>query len=259
MESFKEQEIFLLMALGVIIMLMLATAFVVFYTRFQRKLLLQKMQGQELLLQKTILAQEEERSRIAKDLHDEIGAKLSIIYLHLQRLKKASVQSTEFQPIITNIVNIINTSITSTRRIAHGLLPPTLEELGFTEALKEYCYAFTQAGSLSISLDLNAIEPIILDKLTELNLFRILQELINNSLKHGQAKSVKIHFLSVLGTLKIKYEDDGKGFDLQLLKQYKGLGMKSIESRLQIIHGTWVYRSSPGNGFQVELTLTHNL
>lgn len=255
MERLAAQEIYLLMAIGVVIMLALAIAFVLLDGRSRRRLLLQKMEGQALLLRKTILAQEEERNRIAQDLHDEIGSKLNVIYLHLQRLKSLSADLPMRQATLQDLTEITNTVIGTTRRISHELLPPTLEEFGLTAALRELGDTYARTGSLEVQVDAPNEERFLKDKLVELHLFRILQELINNSVRHGQAKRVRIRLEPGADGLVIAYEDDGKGFDPREVRRNKGLGMKNIESRVQIIGGQWTYRSSPGYGLQVKLTL----
>ncbi len=254
MKNNGEQEIFILIAIGIAIMLGLAVAFVVFYYQAQRKMLLQKMDAQRQLLQATLLAQEEERRRIAKDLHDEVGSKLNVIYLYTEQLKKLSSKPDKFKTTMDDVTDIIHNAIDTTRRISHDLLPPVLEEFGFVEALKELCAAYNRLHILDIQLHVNPDEGIVADKMVEVNLFRIIQELINNSLRHGKAQQVQLQVLATAEGLQIFYKDDGKGFDANVAQ--KGLGMKSIESRLQIIQGTWTYETALDEGLEVQILIS---
>ncbi len=255
MEGITEKEVFLFIGIGIFIMSMMAMAFVAFHSRSQQKLFSQQLEAQEQLLHQTILAQEEERSRIAKDLHDDIGSKLNVIFLYVQQLKKKIANPEHSKVAIKELTDIINTTIDSTRRISHELLPPTLEEFGLTEALKELCDGFSKTEYLNIDLNIPDKTFYIRDKVTELNIFRILQELINNSVRHGKASNIAILFSDMAGEICIQYEDDGKGFDTDIATKSKGLGMNNLKSRLKMIGGEWTYESSLGNGLKAKVTL----
>jgi len=253
MEGVQIQEITVLIATGILIMLSMALALIAFYGRAQAKLLAQKLEAKELLIQKTIMAQEDERTRIARDLHDDIGSKLSVVFLHVQRLKKDKDKTPSQGNTITEINDILNVSIASTRRISHELLPPTLQKFGLTEALGELCEGYTKTGYVNFDLKLNGLQAVVQDKMKELNLFRILQELIKNSVQHGDAKNIMIHFVTHDKGNHFQYKEDGKGFDKVQLSKGKGLGMENVESRLKMIGGSWIYESSPGEGMKAEI------
>jgi len=187
-------------------------------------------------------------------MHDEIGSKLNVISLHTQQLKNQKDDHDKMLESIGFITQNIHNAIDTTRRIAHDLLPPTLEEFGLYEAIQELCDAYSNTGKLNISLDADR-DCVIDDKLTELNLFRILQELINNSLKHGHAGKIDIHCGLENERLQISYKDNGKGFDSTKKRKSKGLGMNSIDSRIKIIKGEWNYSSTVGNGMEAKIYL----
>ncbi len=253
MESVQQQEIYYLVIAAIAIMLFLAVAFVLFYFFSQRRMLLQEMEGQQRLIEHTIMAQEEERSRIAKDMHDEVGSKLNVISLHTQQLKFLLNDEQQLNDSIRFITANISDAIQTTRRISHDLLPPVLEELGLVEALEELCDAYERAGALEVEMDADKTSFLIKDKKIELNVFRILQELISNSIRHGEAKQLRIRCTNEQGRLEIYYKDNGKGFDTG--KHSKGLGMRSIDSRIGIIDADWNYHSSPGDGMEVNIRL----
>jgi two-component system NarL family sensor kinase len=256
--NLQENTFVFLMVIGILIMLALALAFVIFFNFSQKKILTEQMRNQKLayehqeeLLHSTILTQEEERKRIARELHDDIGSKLNVILLNIHRLKKFSNENKEMEAIASEINSVIHTTIETTRRISHDLLPPTLEEFGLVEAIKELRDTFHQTGSISIDFDLMENEKQIEDKLIELNIFRVLQELINNSIRHGKAKEIKIGLWLKSTAIKLEYLDDGEGFDLNNLEIKRGLGMKNIESRLNMIQATFKYDSAPGKGMKM--------
>jgi signal transduction histidine kinase len=254
-------EIFYLMAIGIAVMLAFALAFILFTNRTQRKLLNERMRQKELqlrhkedLLYSTIQVQEEERRRIAQDLHDDIGTKLNVIFLNLHRLRKIEGIATKGEETIDEINRLIGITIDTTRRISHNLLPPTLEEFGLVEAVKELVENFEQSGVIKIDFDVYENQMPIRDKVAELNIYRVLQELIKNSLKHGEANLVNIRMSLSQERVRLEYQDNGKGFDMEKLKtSKKGLGMKSIESRMEMINAKFEVQSSIGEGIVVNI------
>lgn len=248
MEGFGSQEVTILVASGIILMLSMAMALIFFYSKAQRKLVAQKLQAQEELLQKTIMAQEEERSRIAKDLHDDIGSKLNVMSLYMHRLKKGQDEKT--LAVVGEINEILTTSIDTTRRISHELLPPALQKFGLSVALEELAEGFTQSGQVKMELSVEGLDEAVEDKMVQLNLFRILQELSKNSSLHGKAQNIHIRFIPTTQGYSFQYKDDGKGADKAQLSKGKGLGMSNIESRLKMIGGSWEIETSPGNGLK---------
>ncbi|MDG1331025.1 MAG: sensor histidine kinase [Crocinitomicaceae bacterium] len=254
----QENTLVPMIAAGILIMLAFALAFVIFASYSQKKILREKMQNQEELLHSTILTQEEERKRIARDLHDAIGSKLNVILLNIYRLKDVSLNETDVTEITDEVESVIHTTIDSTRLISHDLLPPTLEEFGLVEAIREFQYNVNRLGGIQIEVIVDG-ETAIADKLVELNLFRVIQELSNNSMKHGQASKVSINLQIDEANLKLSYSDDGVGFNPDKQDGKKGLGMKNIESRLQMINADFTHQSALGEGVQMNIELTNTL
>lgn len=259
----QENNIVNMMTIGSLIMLAFALAFIIFANYSQKKILKEQMDKQKLalehqqnLLHSTILTQEAERKRIAKDLHDEIGSKLNIILLNTFRLEEQVKENEDVKEITTEIATIINHTIDSTRRISHELLPPTLEEFGLVEAIIELQHNFNQTNSVEIDFNLEADEDQDIDKLTELNIYRVLQELVNNSIRHGKATKIQIQFWKQNIGCKLSYKDNGEGFEVESLSNKKGLGMKNMESRLNMINAQYEYESSQGNGFEMKIEWT---
>ena len=152
--------------------------------------------------------------------------------------------------IVASVV-IINEAIDTTRGIAHDLLPPVLEEFGLKQALIELVEKYERTDQLQIYLQVVNLPSLSTKSMIELNIFRIIQELVNNSIKHGKAKEISIILEKQDQEIKLYYKDKGKGFNTDdKFTNGKGLGMKNIESRIQILKGKWCYESSPNQGFK---------
>jgi signal transduction histidine kinase len=141
----------------------------------------------------------------------------------------------------------------STRRIAHDLLPPILEEFGLHAAINELCSAFTNGDTIAIAYsnpDQQAFfNSVAIEKY--LHIYRVLQELINNSVRHGKATRIQIIFENDGVKKECTYVDNGSGFDTEELPIKKGLGLKNIESRIQFLNGTLKMTSAIGKGVRM--------
>lgn len=257
--NFQQSEIVFLMATGIVIMLCLALALVLFFNASQKKLLKAKNRSQELqlqhqkeLLHSTILTQENERKRIAKDLHDEIGSKLNVVHLNLHRLKRLGQTSEEFQQTIVEVNQLIHNTIDRTRNISHELLPPTLDDFGLVEAIKELCEGYRRSGSIQIEFNWTEGSNGLGDKMADLHLFRVIQELVKNSVTHGGANLVQLNLVQQEAKILLNYKDDGKGFDPAKVVK-KGLGLKNLETRTSLIQAKMDFQSKPGHGVEVSL------
>lgn len=187
---------------------------------------------------KTLETQEEERKRIAQDLHDEISSKLIAVSLNLHLFESKKTEESEKENILNLIKNINTTTIETSRRIAHHLFPPILEKFGLNAAIEELANDFNKSKQIAIHYKpeekLSEIE-----KDAQLHVYRILQELVNNSIKHGKAKEITIRFNWEETIVKCQYFDDGIGIDKTIHENGKGLGFINIESRLKAINGSY--------------------
>ncbi|MEO1435417.1 MAG: histidine kinase [Bacteroidota bacterium] len=248
----ENPEIFVLVGIACFAMLGLAIVLVVFSNRYQQKLLRQQIESKDQLIEQTLNAQEEERQRIASELHDEIGSKLNVIHLYTHQFLKDD-PSEKLKEQVHELSSIINQTIQTTRNISHELLPPTLEEFGLVPALDELCTGFSSTGSMEVQLQQNEVPLNLPDKMAELHVFRIVQELITNSVKHGKASEIVIQVQAAQA--KINYRDNGKGGASDVSQLKKGLGFRNIESRLKIIKGSWTFGLAPGEGFWADINL----
>lgn len=227
-------NIFLLVLFAMLGTFILATSFIFFFMRYQRRIALQKeaMQKAELdhsdqLLQATLLSQEEERKRIGRDLHDDVGASLSNLKMIMSQAVETVPGKTSYKPLIDNI-------ITTVRNISHSLSPPGLSLFGLESTLHELFDNFNTAGTVKVSFDNELGEKI--DSLGEqaaLALYRVIQELLSNTVKHAGASEVLVRCFEEAGRHIITYQDNGKG--IQDTGKKPGMGMQNIEARLRMI------------------------
>jgi signal transduction histidine kinase len=259
MDSGQTVDIYFILFMGTFGMLLLACAaiflFVVYYRRnIRAKEELHEMenQHQQLLIFSNLQTLEDERKRFAEDLHDEVGASLSAIRLHASRIEM-DVKDDGTKGRLKDVKEIIDHAMASTRRISHNMLPPGLELFGLSKITEDLVAQITRANSIDIKVNKEANTG-RLDYKTELMLYRVLQELINNTIKHAEASDVQINFSSDDKQYYIYYSDNGKGFDTTSVR-YNGLGLRNLESRIKLINGTYSFSTSPGSGLQVKMNI----
>ena len=221
--------------------LAMAIAIIIFVYYSRKKILKAELQKKNLeiayqkdLLQSTILSQEQERKRIARDLHDAISSKLNVVSLNAQMIRGANVTETEKEHMLDSIISQSKDLTENARRIAHNLLPAVLEKFGLQAALEELRYEYNTTKKMRIHIK-NELHFETLQPDVQLHLFRIIQELVSNSLKHGNASDVEIHFTKNKDRNTCIYCDNGIGFDLSGGLNKSGLGLKNIESRLKLL------------------------
>ena len=249
----------ILTAIG--LLLLMAVAVIVFFY-FSRKRIIRtelekanlEISYQKEIIQATIITQEEERKRIAQDLHDAISSKLNVVSLKANMLMDVAISSEETNKTAESILSITATVLESSRKIAHDLLPPTLDKFGLQAALEELCEELEETRKFKISYNLKYIGS-LLDPDEELHLFRVVQELFNNAIKHSQATEIKLSLFTKENTVSLEYKDNGKGFELENALKAKGLGMSGIDNRLIILNGKLKMETSPFNGLNVTITL----
>lgn len=262
-EATTEIEIFYTIFYAFFAFLLMTTSVVIFVFYARKKMIQKEIEKKDLeikfqrsMLRATILIQEDERKRIARDLHDDISSKLNIISLNSHLLTSSNLSEKEAQQITTTIIEVTAKVLDSTRRIAHDLLPPILEEFGLHAAIIELCSAYTNGDSIVINYHNEEGQAFFngVDVEKHLHFYRILQELINNSIRHGKAMLITITFEHKTHKNICKYADNGLGFDTNGFNTKKGLGLKNIESRMNFINGKFKIHSTVGKGVQVVLT-----
>lgn len=207
---------------------------------------------QLVAMQSVLKGQEEERSRLARDLHDGVGGLLSGVKLSLSTMKGNVFLSEENAQAVSNVIGQLDQSIAELRRVSHNMMPEALIKYGLKEALENYCENINLSGSLKVQLQTYGMET-RMDQNTEIVLYRIVQELLNNVIKHAGAKNVLIQLMRENERFSLTVEDDGKGFDVNAADLKGGAGLANIKARVDYIGGTMDIRSAPGEGTSVNI------
>lgn len=238
--------------IGVLIFILIGPAF--YYRRVKALKLEQKRQHE--FSGKLISSQENERSRIAQELHDSLGQELLLIknraMLGINYIKEdlRAKQQLEF------IADYAGNAIKQVRQISHNLRPPELDRLGLTETLITMFTEIENSGAIKVRKNIENIDGMI-KKENEINLLRIMQEAVSNILKHSGATRITISILNKQNRLTILIEDNGKGFDIdQNPEMYaKGLGLRGMNERAAILDGSIKLESTPGKGTKLLLEI----
>ena len=237
--------------------IVIAVTLVLFFY-FSRKKIIQKelekkdleIQYQKELLSAVIITQEEERKRIAQDLHDDISSKLNIVSLNSYLLTASNLTKNETIEITKTIIELTSKALDNSRKIAHGLLPPVLDKFGLHAGIEELCLELSSSKAVEVHYE-NKTNFNIADNDRHLHVFRILQELMNNSLRHGKASYISIVFEDIQEMKRCTYQDNGIGFEMKNNENQKGLGMKNIESRIAFLNGKLTLESVLNKGISV--------
>jgi signal transduction histidine kinase len=244
--SLSDPGISTVLFFGTLGMLVLAIGLVVFIVFHQRRVIryqtaLQKMEEeqQKILLNASIRWQEEERQRIAADLHDDAGPLLATARLYLnENLLKQDI-NTQLQGIY-NAKQIIDDTIQLIRNISHSLMPPTLKNFGLESAINDLFQKISGTGSINASCRFHDYRQRLRPE-QELLIFRVVQELVNNILKHSNSSFIHLTQNYSEDKFYLRIHHDGRGITQQdfekMNKSSLGLGLKNIQSRIKVLHG----------------------
>jgi two-component system, NarL family, sensor kinase len=153
-------------------------------------------------------------------------------------------------------MDMLDSSIKEMRRVAHNMMPETLVRFGLDTALRDYCNDINHSGALQVSYQSIGITEEQLDQTISITIYRIVQELISNAVKHASARTGIVQVTKSDHTISITVEDDGAGFDVKKLKTSKGIGWTNIQHRVDFLKGTLDINSLPGNGTSVHIEFT---
>lgn len=249
----KTTFIYFLVAGAIALLVILLLSYRNYYNRKK----LQQAKIDELEAEKQLTAteavlkgEEQERTRLAKDLHDGLGGMLSGIKHSLNNMKENLIMTPENAQAFERSIDMLDSSIKEMRRVAHNMMPEMLLKYGLDTALKEFCNDITRSGAIHTHYQSLGLTNNLLDQTVSVTVYRIVQELVNNAIKHAAAKNilVQVHQSVTEKLLTITVEDDGKGFDPAILQQSTGMGWKNIQNRVDFLKGKLDIKSSPENG-----------
>lgn len=251
---------YLIFSLAIVGMLVLASSIILFVVFYQKRMIKEQLKRQALefeyqqkMMQAELQSQESERRRLAADLHDSIGGMLSTIRVGLVTIARSLPDPQS----ISEIKQMLDDTISSVRRISRDLMPSTLEKFGLVQAVKEMCERFQATAQIEITFsEPGNIHP--LEPQKELMIFRIVQELLNNAIKHARANIIQVTIL-INVELYVTVEDDGVGFDAEELKNnshnVRGLGLFNMENRARLLGGRLEHEKGRAQGSKTILIL----
>ncbi len=239
----------IILAITILMVLLIS---VLFYIRYKAK---QKVKMQEMVLKQQeirnkaiIEAEEKERIRIAKDLHDGIGQQMSALKMNMSVFENQARQlpAGDYDKF-TALEAMLDESIKEVRSISHNMMPNALLRAGLATAIRDFINKISVTGMLKVDLQIVGLTE-RLESTTETVLYRVMQELVNNIIKHSKATQVSIQLIKHPSRLNIMVEDNGIGFDAKRVNDFPGIGLKNIISRIRFLNGDILFDSTPGNG-----------
>ncbi|MBX7183385.1 MAG: sensor histidine kinase [Bacteroidia bacterium] len=263
-EQTATQELKLVQKNGVIavvfgLLIILALVFSLVYIRNKSK---QKsiMDAEILKLQEQknraiIEAEEKERIRIAKDLHDGVGQMVSALKLQLSSLETGvNFKSQEEQERFTGMIGLVDETVKEVRSVSHSMMPNALIRSGLNSAVREFVQRISSTDKLKVDLEIVGLNE-RLEQTTETILFRVLQEIVSNIVKHAEANHVTIQLIRHDNEITLMVEDNGKGFDTSKIQDFEGIGLRNLYSRVEFLQGSIHFDSSLGRGTTVTVDI----
>ncbi len=203
-----------------------------------------------------IETEERERKRFSEDLHDELGSLLSTIKIYINTLYGEDMPIERRAHLIDFTNQLINQAIENSKEIANNLSPNIIKRFGLISAIQSLSEKIQASSGLIVNFDASAYNHVLKPD-EEISVYRIISELVNNTLKHAGAKHINIVFSNSDTKLSIDYSDDGKGFNFEqtIYKSHKGLGLQNITSRINSLGGSYNVENSEPKGFAMHIEL----
>jgi signal transduction histidine kinase len=214
-----------------------------------------EMQQQLTATEAVLKGEEQERTRLAKDLHDGLGGMLSGIKYAMGTMKGNLVMTPENNQAFERSMDMLDSSIKEMRRVAHNMMPEALIKFGLDTALKDFCNDINQSGALHINYQSVGMEQAAVEQTTAITIYRVVQELINNTMKHAAAKNAIVQIAKQDNQIAVTVEDDGKGFDTAQIQRAKSIGWANIKSRVEFLKGSVDVKSEAGKGTSVHIEI----
>ena len=257
-------DITILVVAGIAGMLLLVVSFLVITVLNQRKKsVLQKSmsrlkeQQQNQLIEAAVRSEEVERHRIAEMLHDEVGALLSSSRIFLVEMNTKNLDETD-QEDHTKVKDLIDESLKKVRSISHNLHSSILKEFGLNEAIRHFMK--TVSGGTTVSSQVEMDDNYVLSSAeTDLAIYRIIQELVNNTLKHGHARHIRIQSWLNNNNLKVTLQHNGNGLSQQEFEELRfkqeGLGLKNIQNRIILLKGSILFEKKSQDDCSIQIEI----
>ncbi len=250
----NKKNFFVLSLASSIIILLLASYYLYRKRSYQNKIHIQKevLKQQDMATKAIILAEENERKRIAIELHDGVGQMMSVAKMNLSIFEnELQFAGQEQRNNFENVIQLVDDSCKEIRQVSHQMMPNALLINGLAVAVKEFISKI-DSRILKVTLHAEGLQE-RLDINVETVLYRVIQECVNNVLKHSQANHLDIALLNEADGIAITIEDNGKGFDTSKIISYEGIGLKNIASRVNFLKGIIDYSSSENKGTSVAI------
>jgi len=210
-----------------------------------------EQERQIIALNSTLQGEETERSRLARDLHDGLGGLLSGLKLTLMNMKGNAIITREAMDLYDHALGLLDTSIKELRHVAHNLMPETLFRFGLRQTLSDFCEG---VGNPKLKVDFVFYgDERRYDEKLEIATYRIVQELVNNAMKHSEASEIAVQLVSDEDRLSITVQDNGKGMDVDSTNQSSGKGLANIRSRVASFGGQFDLSSERGKGTEATI------
>lgn len=254
----RRKTVIIIGLIGIIIILLMFSFII--YSRIKirqvRRMNEERLNMKQLQMNVVLESQESERKRFARDLHDGFGQLITAVKIMLGQMQQTDEMEKRSELAVKS-GEVLDTMHTQLREIAHNLMPDQLINEGLSIALKEYATRISKASGIAIEVNTFGIEK-RLNQSVEVNVYRIIQEWINNVIKYSGAKNLTIQLTGYENEINIIIEDNGNGFEKENLMKSKGWGWKNIQSRLEAINGILEIDTRagvPGTSFIIDLPI----
>ncbi len=201
-------------------------------------------------------AQEAERQMISRELHDSVAQDLSTLKISLEMLFDSQLKlPRNTTQKLSELSKILNRSISTVRNLAYDLRPPGLKEFGLLQTLSTYCEEFAKNTGINVAFSPAGLKKVMMDSFIEINLYRLVQEGLNNVWKHADAVRVTVKLVGAYPEIILRIEDDGKGFDIEArahaLDSERRMGLRSMKERVKLLQGQMTVQSRPSKGTKI--------
>jgi len=260
LERLKQRNFLLFIVLFLVVFAVFITTFLIYKNRKNRIISSQRIQQLEeekkyLAARFLVEGQEEERKRVAMELHDNLGVLLSATKMQFTEIRD---KNPENQILISKATKFLEQASSDVRKISHNLMPGLLTKLGLYEALEDLFENLDEAENMDAKIEVVGPKDRLPENM-EIMIYRMVQEMINNTIKHAGATKIDLTIILQSDELNISYSDNGKGFDVKEMLRKKSMGLQNIRSRVKFLDGLMRIDASPGNGsfYRICIPLNH--